>query len=63
MDQFDRAEELEQMDRDHCLAAARNKPGLVACGGCHNCGERVAPGRLFCDVDCRDDYEKRVRQR
>lgn len=29
-------------------------------GFCYNCGEPVKTG-LFCDGDCREDYEKRER--
>lgn len=27
-------------------------------GRCHNCAETVAPTLLFCDKDCRDDFER-----
>ena len=40
------------------LAAVRSRPALVAYGACHYCDEPLAPGLLFCDVDCRDDYDK-----
>lgn len=40
------------------LAAVRRRPALVAYGCCHYCDEPLAPVLLFCDVDCRDDYEK-----
>ena len=40
------------------LAAVRRRPGLEAHGSCHYCDEPLAPALLFCDVDCRDDYEK-----
>lgn len=33
------------------------RPGLVA-RGCDYCDEALAPGLPFCNVDCRDDYEK-----
>lgn len=55
-DQFDRAEELEQKQRD--IAMAYRKPTLKSCGLCHSCGEDVAGTRQFCDADCRDDYER-----
>lgn len=62
MDDFDRASALEEAEREACVARARNKPGMVACGYCYNCNEPLAQGRLFCDVDCRDDYELRTRK-
>ena len=40
------------------LAAVRSRPGLVAHGCCHYCDEVLAPVLLFCNADCRDDYEK-----
>ena len=40
------------------LAAVRRRPALVAYGCCHYCDEPLAPALLFCDVDCRDDYDK-----
>ncbi|KKO65378.1 hypothetical protein VM94_00913 [Janthinobacterium sp. KBS0711] len=40
------------------LAAVRSRPGLVAHGCCHYCDEPLAPALLFCNVDCRDDYDK-----
>ena len=40
------------------LAAVRSRPGLVANGCCYYCDEVLAPALLFCNVDCRDDYEK-----
>lgn len=63
MDEFDRASELEQRERDACVAAARNRRGLLPCGFCYNCEEPLPAGRLFCDTECRDDYEKRVRKK
>jgi hypothetical protein len=40
------------------LAAVRSRRALVAHGCCHYCDEALAPVLLFCDVDCRDDYDK-----
>jgi hypothetical protein len=62
MDQFDRAQQLEEADRERCLAAARNRPSLPACGCCYNCNQPLPAGNLFCERDCRDDYEKRHRK-
>lgn len=44
------------------LASARSKrvPSLPAIGQCYNCEEPLKVG-VFCDSDCRDDYERRVR--
>ncbi|MDX8124950.1 hypothetical protein SKZ59_24540 [Janthinobacterium sp. GMG2] len=42
------------------LAAVRGRPALAPHGGCHYCDEALAPALLFCDVDCRDDYDKEL---
>ena len=34
------------------------QPTLKPIGTCYNCQEKVGGCRLFCDPDCRDDYEK-----
>ena len=45
------------------LAAARahRKPGLIPVLCCHFCSSELAPGHLFCDAYCRDDYEAEQR--
>lgn len=58
-DVLDQASNLEAAEREACLARARNHPSMPAVCACYNCGEELAPGLLFCDKDCRDDYEKR----
>lgn len=58
-DDFDHASELEQWQRDQALHHARSQRAMPATGACHNCGEALPDARLFCDRDCRDDYEKR----
>jgi len=40
------------------LAAVRRRMGLLADGRCHFCDEEVLPEILFCNDDCRDDYQK-----
>lgn len=47
------------------LAAARKAPALQPDCRCHFCDEPLATGLLFCNVDCRDDYqrERAARQR
>lgn len=47
------------------LAAARSVPALQPDCRCHFCDEPVAVELLFCNVDCRDDYqrEQAARQR
>jgi len=40
------------------LAAVLRRPVLEPDCHCHFCDEIVLPETLFCNVDCRDDYEK-----
>jgi hypothetical protein len=59
-DQIDQANELAEMERT--AAAAIRKPYLPAIGSCHFCSHNLSYG-VFCDSDCRDDYEKAERSR
>lgn len=36
--------------------APRPEPGI-----CCNCGERCLPAAVYCDGECREDHERRVR--
>ena len=59
-DDADRASEYEERMRAAALRV--RKPEPKPCGYCHNCGTTLGTtGLLFCDEDCRDDYEKRGR--
>ncbi|WP_343725514.1 hypothetical protein [Herbaspirillum huttiense] len=40
------------------LAAARRAPVLQPDCRCHFCEEKVMAGQVFCDIDCRDDYQR-----
>jgi hypothetical protein len=62
MDQFDRATELEEKTRAAEIAAALAAPKLKPTHFCHFCFEPVESG-LFCNADCRDDYEKEARHK
>ena len=62
MDDIDRAQQREEMDRDLAIAAARQN-ALPFTGDCHNCGASVPDGWRFCDSDCRDDYEREIAAR
>ena len=55
MDESDWATDREMKDREICLK--QRKPTLPECGACYNCNEPIKAG-LFCDRDCREDYEK-----
>lgn len=43
---------LEQLDD----ALAQRRREMPRNGKCNWCGEPVAAGVAFCDIDCRDDY-------
>lgn len=63
-DEIDLAQEREEQDRARAIAAARKaaEVGVTGADGiCLNCGEDVSRGQRFCDSDCRDDWEARVR--
>lgn len=45
------------------LAAARLAPALLPDCRCHFCDEPIAVELLFCDVDCRDDYQRELAAR
>ena len=54
--------DMSQATEEMILASARlrRKPTLLACGRRYNCDEPIPRG-LFCDQDCREDYERRTR--
>lgn len=59
MDEFDRASEAEQIDRDLCIAQARRYGGaLLPVGACHYCDSLLRADKLFCDAECRDEWER-----
>lgn len=60
-DEIDMANDRAQQDLDLALAAARRpEPALEPTGWCYNCVDPLDDDRLFCDSDCRDDYEHRL---
>ena len=73
MDQFDRAQKLEQQQRDRALKAARQRPAeqpLMVDGirVCIDCLDDILTARLEhipdavrC-ISCQQDYERRDRQ-
>jgi len=66
-DEADLAFDSEQRHLMQALSAqARRHKVLQPAGCCHHCGNTEGIGdRLFCDVDCADDweYESRLRSR
>jgi hypothetical protein len=63
-DIVDMAQPAEALHLQRALAAARTQsPSLLACHRCHNCEASLPAGALFCDADCRDDYQHRTSRR
>ena len=54
----------ERMEKEMALRLTVRRPVLPPTGHCHNCDDDLQAGRLlFCDPDCRDDWEKRQKNR
>ncbi len=60
MDVSDQATQREEQLLEAALSDQAYKTRLTADGTCKNCGEAVVAG-MFCDADCRDDFERRER--
>lgn len=61
-DLLDVAKEVELAATEAAIArvlAEAKESVLRLKGRCYNCDERVENTLLFCDEDCRDDYERR----
>lgn len=57
MDIADRAlQDIEMLDS--LISKREVKPEAEATGKCLWCGRKVKKGRRWCDVACRDDWEK-----
>ena len=63
-DEIDRGNETADKTLAGYIAAVRARANLTMqpTGTCYNCEEPVAPGRLFCDASCREDYDYRQRR-
>lgn len=57
-DLADRAQQHADKEAELLLKLNR-KPVLVPCGRCHNCRAEISTP-LFCDMDCRADFEYRA---
>ena len=58
MDEFDRASLLEEQYRSAAIKRVRdNDTNYKSVGFCLNCQSPSI--KRFCDIDCRNDYEKR----
>lgn len=63
MDIYDQATQQEELARSIALSAIRSRangmPQLIPVGTCYNCNSSVSASLLFCDADCRDDWQHR----
>lgn len=57
-DSADEADKVSQIIID--VARLYKKPTLIQIGRCYNCDEPIRQG-IFCDSECREDYERRER--
>jgi hypothetical protein len=56
-DQGDRAAAMEELRRRAAIEA-RKPEAPTATGYCLNCDAHISPGLRWCDVHCRDDWQK-----
>ena len=61
MDEIDRAQEAEEWYRSQALDEQAAHLTMMPVGFCYNCDEVLFVG-CFCDPDCREDYELRIKQ-
>lgn len=63
MDDADRTQERIEIELALRLKARQQTPDLPPTGSCYNCGEAVLSDARWCDADCRDDWQKREKNR
>lgn len=59
---IEQAEENVRRAVEMEVALIRNRPKIQATGSCYNCLEDVADEKLFCDADCKEDWEYRTKR-
>lgn len=64
-DEVDVANDQIEAALEAALAEAQHQTGkgLPFTGACYNCREDVVFPRRFCDDECRDDYQHRLKMR
>lgn len=59
MDIYDMASEREDRDRELAIDFHRkSNQSLLPVGSCYFCESIISDGRLFCDKDCCNDWER-----
>lgn len=63
MDKIDEAQGLTEDVTQNHISRIRSRVGksLLFSGFCYYCYESVHTPYIFCDLDCRDDYEREQR--
>lgn len=64
MDEIDKYQQFEEIYLQSRVKQSR-KPvkKMKKIGRCYNCEESIDNDLLFCDSDCRDDWEMRLKRR
>lgn len=62
MDEVDITNDRAEADLQRRIDAARRVNMVQSTGLCLYCGTSLEPGARWCDVDCRDDWEKERRR-
>jgi hypothetical protein len=57
----DRAQSQIDLDLQAAIYQTRSRPAMRRMSQCHFCEEFVCDTELFCNVDCRNDYERHER--
>lgn len=58
MDDADMAQKIQEQALEIALANQKTKPRKNPTGRCLWCSDATDEQSMFCDADCRDDYEK-----
>ena len=61
VDESDQATEVEMRDTQLAIEHARRSVVIPFTGKCYNCDEQLETPYRWCNGDCRDDWEKRVK--
>ena len=63
-DDVDRSNAMAEVALEAYIAQVRARANysLLPVGVCYNCEEPIQGGRLFCDGECRADYDYRVQR-
>lgn len=60
-DDVDITAERDEREAHLRLSASRRFEGPPANGECHWCHAPIRPMLRYCDIDCRDDHERKMR--